>query len=105
MSLTLDELKLRWKYLAEGFPNIITSSEAYKLLDEVVKLKTLEGLDAELEPDEFFKELSTVTDENGNNLKVFPLVIKLGSALLTGHNSSSNAERDFSIMVSIGTFF
>ena len=105
LSLTLDELKLRWKYLAEGFPNIITSSEAYKLLDEVVKLKTLEGLDAELEPDEFFKELSTVTDENGNNLKVFPLVIKLGSALLTGHNSSSNAERDFSIMVSIGTFF
>ena len=63
-----------------------------------MKLKTLEGLDDESEPEEFFKELSTVKDMNGN--QVFPLVIKLGMALLTGHNSSSSAERDFFLMVS-----
>lgn len=98
LSLPLDELKLRWKYLAEGFPNIIDPSEVDCLVDEVVKLKTLEGLDDETEPEEFFKDLSTVKDVNGN--QVFPLVIKLGTALLTGHNSSSSAERDFSLMVS-----
>ena len=98
LSLCLDELKLRWKYLAEGFPTIIDKSELDVLEDEVIKLKTLEGLDEETDADEFFKELSTVKDVNGNNEKVFPLVTKLGSALLTGHNSSSNAERDFSIM-------
>ena len=43
LSLPLVELKLRWKYLAEGFPNIIDPSE----VDEVVKLKTLEGIDEE----------------------------------------------------------
>ena len=69
----MDELKLRWKYLAEGFPNIIDPSEVDCLVDEVVKLKTLEGLDDETEPEEFFKDLSTVKDINGN--QVFPLVI------------------------------
>ena len=41
------------------------------------------------------KELSTVKDVDEN--RVSPLVIKLGTALLTGHNSSSSAERDFSL--------
>ena len=98
-SLSLDEIKLRWKYLAEGFPNIIASREVDTLVDEVVKLKTLEGIDDGSDTDEFFKELATVKDINER--KVFHLVIKLGSALLTGHNSSSNAERDFSIMNSL----
>ena len=68
-------------------------------MDEVVKLKALDGLEEELEPDVFFEELSTLTDENGN--KAFPVITKLGPALLTGHNSGSNAERDFSLMVSL----
>jgi hypothetical protein len=97
--LSLDELKLRWKYLGESFPNIVTSSEVYNLMDEVVNLKALDGLEEELEPDVFFEELSTLTDENGN--KAFPVITKLGPALLTGHNSGSNAERDFSLMVSL----
>ena len=63
-----------------------------------MKLKTLEGLDDETELEDFFKDLSTVKDVNGN--QVFPLVIKLGTALLTDHNSSSSAERDCSLMVS-----
>ena len=96
LNLSLDELKLRWKYLGESFPNIVTSSEVYNLMDEVVKLKTLDGLDEDLEPDVFFEELSSLNDENGN--KVFPVITKLGPALLTGHNSGSNAERDFSLI-------
>ena len=99
LNLSLDELKLRWKYLGESFPNIVTSSEVYNLMDEVVKLKTLDGLDEDLEPDVFFEELSSLNDENGN--KVLPVITKLGPALLTGHNSGSNAERDFSLMVSL----
>ena len=95
-NLPLDDSKLKWKYLAVEFPNIIESSQVDSLVDEVVKLKTLQGIDEEMDPDEFFKELANVKDMNGN--KEFKLIIKLGSALLTGHNSSSNAERDFSIM-------
>ena len=101
--LSLDELRTRWIYLGESFPNIVSSSEVYSLMDEVVKLKALDGLDKEVEPDVFFEELSSLTDENGN--KAFPVMTKLGPALLTGHNSGSNAERDFSLMVRLLSIF
>ena len=60
LSLSLDELKLRWKYLAEAFPNIIKAAEVNELEDEIVKLKILEGPDDDLDLDDYFKELSTV---------------------------------------------
>ena len=67
LRLPLDELMLRWKNLDEGFPNIINPSEVDCLVDEVVRLKTLEGLDDETEAEEFYKELSTVKGVNGDS--------------------------------------
>ena len=71
------------------------------LMVEVAALKVQgsTGDPDKMEVDEFFSNLSKVTDDEGN--LVFPLLSKLGSALATLYNSSSMAERDFSLMNAI----
>ena len=54
---------------------------------------------ADSKPAEFFYKLSECKDFNGDSK--FPLLSKLGPALLTCYNSSSAAETDFSVLNSI----
>ena len=52
----------------------------------------------DFEPDEFFVKVSQIKEEDS---LVYPLMASLGSSLCTIYNSSSPAERDFSLMNSI----
>ena len=92
----LDSLKRNWRLLAEKFPNIIATKEVPELLTEVTTLKIERETPTELPVDEFFSALNKKVDEDGD--PIYPVLIKLGSALSTIYNSSSPAERDFSLM-------
>jgi hypothetical protein len=95
---SLDEMKKKYAYVAKRFPNVIKNKQIPDLLDQVARMKfhkKVREATLELTPVEFFFELSKVKDDK------FNLVARLGLALLTPHNSSSNAERDISTMVSM----
>ena len=97
-STALDDLKHSWRKLACSFPNIIKVQEIPDLLTEVsnLKLVTLEDVDQKTEVDIFFRKLSKKVDED--DVQTYPLLVRLGQALSTIYNSSSPAERDFSLM-------
>ncbi len=66
-------------------------------MTEVGKFKVL-GIKEEIsEVDVFFKAVAKLRDpDNGSQL--YPLLVRLGYALATMYNSSSSAERDFSLL-------
>ena len=102
LSMELDDLKKYWRVLGQQFSNVIQVTQLPDLMVEVSALK-VEGCSfgdiEKMEVDEFFSNLSKVTDDEEN--LVFPLLSKLGSSLTTLYNSSSMAERDFSLMNAI----
>ena len=100
--MELDDLKKNWRVLGQQFSNVIQVSELPDLMVEVSALKgqgCTYGEPENMEVDDFFSNLRKVTDHEGN--AVFPLLSKLGSSLSTLYNSSSMAERDFSLMNAI----
>ena len=95
--MELDVLKKNWRLLGEKFPNIVDVREIPALLTEVILYKaTGDIVSADMSVDEFFSCLSKKVDEDGE--KMFPILTRLGSSLSTIYNSSSPAERDFSLM-------
>ena len=98
VTLDLDTLKKNWLVLGEKFSNVIDMVELPALLSEVSLLKFEKGLVkcADSTVDVFFSSLSKEMDEDG--VIKYPFLCKLGSALSTLYNSSSPAERDFSLM-------
>ena len=97
-TVNLDTLKQKWRVLGEAFPNILEMAEVPALLSEVTVLKGEGGLvnSDQMTVDGFFSSLSKEADDDGNFS--YPLLTRLGSALSTIYNSSSPAERDFSLM-------
>ena len=95
-STPLDIAEEKFKAIASRFSNVIKIAELPELLDQVAclhgKSKVRERA-AFLTPVQFFSRLTSF------NSGQFSLVGRLGSALLSVHNSGSNAERDFSLMV------
>lgn len=92
----LDDLKKRYRYVAERFPNIIPENQIPTLLDQVAYITTKDKITEaapKMNAEEFFHKISTFQEGR------FSLVGRLVKALLTIHNSSSQAERDFSIQV------
>ena len=94
----LDQLKSQWRKLAQAFPNVLKVSEIPDLMSEVTLLKGkgLKAVTSKTRVDEFFKELGE--EKYDEDRKCYPLLMKLGQALATIYNSSSSAERDFSLM-------
>ena len=93
----LDSLKKYWRLLAEKFSNVVEVKQVPALLSEVTLLKAVKVLVARpREVDKFFSALSRENDEDEKFS--FPLLSKLGIALSTIYNSSSPAERNFSLM-------
>ena len=97
-TMNLDTLKQNWRVLGETFSNILEVADVPALLSEVTVLKGEGGLfgSDQLTVDGFFSSLSREADDDGNIS--YPLLTRLGSALSTIYNSSSPAERDFSLM-------
>lgn len=98
----LDVLKSRYKYIAEKFPNIIPKKDLPDLLDQVASMtvqKSIIEAVTVMSAEEFFGKLATF---KGGRYK---LVALLGQALLTIHNSSTQAERDFSVQVDFVDIF
>jgi hypothetical protein len=98
VTLDLDTLKKHGLVLGEKFSNVLDMVELPALLSEVCQLKFEKGLVkcADSTVDEFFYSLSKELDDD--DVIKYPLLSKLGSALSTLYNSSSPAERDFSLM-------
>ena len=96
---SLDELKMRYRYVAQKFSNIISVVEIPELLEQVTLMKAQKSLVelADTSPEKFFKLLSNV--KNGKYSKL----VRLGQALLCMYSSSSEVERDFRSQV--GTLF
>ena len=67
--------------------------EIPNLMEEVVKLKTVQQMGEVRKPEQFINILDKKLDEDGD--QDFPTVVRLGKALLTIYNSSSAAERFF----------
>ena len=103
-TLELDVLKKHWRLLGEQFSNVLQISQVPSLLTEVtlfsavgIQSLAVEDNDAEeMSVDEFFSSVDKIVDEDGE--ASFPILSSLGSALATIYNSSSPAERDFSLM-------
>ena len=93
-----ENLRKKWRYIAEKFPNVIKIQEIPQLLEEVRVLKTMSVKEG-TSPEEFIADIEMKVDEDSG--KVFKLVSKIAKALLSIHNSSSSAERDFSLQVFI----
>ena len=91
--LPLDTLKRRYKYIAKQFSNIVAENEIPELLDQVTLMKAARTLpDAvDASPEQFFGMVHKAKHNK------YELVARLGQAMLTIYNSSSEAERDFSI--------
>ena len=64
-------------------------------MEEVVKLKTVQQMEEVRKPEQFINILDKKLDEDCD--QEFPTLVRLGKALLTIYNSSSAAERDFSL--------
>ena len=101
----LDHLKKSWRKLAQAFPNIVKVEEIPNLLVEVSSLKMAawgwrevdrDSQNTNMPVDEFFKMLSKMVDDDG--APAYPLLVWVGYALATIYNSSSPAERDFSLL-------
>lgn len=93
-----DKLRNRWGILGRSWSNVVKVSELEALRDEVSQVvmmeEEVEGL-LEKPLDEVFSSLSKIEEFGA---PAFPLMSKLGSSLCTLYNSSSPAERDFSLM-------
>ena len=89
----LDDLKKRYLYIGKKFSNIISPVELPELLDQVTLMKAQQSFSevADQTPEQFFGILHNSKDSKYN------LVSRLGQSMLTIYNSSSEAERDFSI--------
>ena len=98
ISFSVENLRKKWRYIAEKFPNVIKIQEIPQLLEEVRVLKTMSVKEG-TSPEEFIADIEMKVDEDSG--KVFKLVSKIAKALLSIHNSSSSAERDFSLQVFI----
>ena len=94
--MTTEKLASKWKYLAQKFPSVIAEREVPILLVEVKLLKTI-NLDGVKRPETFMARLQDFEDDDGD--RIFMKVTRLGKALITIYNSSSAAERDFSLQV------
>ena len=94
--MSMDDLKKYWRILGEAFPNVIEVGGLPDLLDEVSRFyfEGLEGIE-DVEPDELFAKLALIKQDEDI---VYPRLTELGSSLCTIYNSSSPAERDFSLM-------
>ena len=94
----LDTLKRHWRLLGEKFYNVLEGTKVPALLSEVTMLKAERGLVGgdKMTVDKFFSSLSKEIDDDED--PSYPLLSRLGSALSTIYNSSSPAERDFSLM-------
>ena len=98
----LDQLKSNWRRLAQSFPNVLNVSQIPDLMNEVTILKGrgLKTITMKTRVDEFFKQLEEekYDDDQDQDQELYPHLVKLGQALATIYNSSSSAERDFSLM-------
>ena len=90
---SLDVLKKRYKYIARKFKNIVTEAEIPELMEQVTLMKAQRSLPdmVDCSPEKFFEIANKVKNNK------YKLVARLGQALLTIYNSSSEAERDFSV--------
>ena len=95
-STDLDEVKQKFKTVADRFDNVISKEEVPELLDMVACLhakKKVKEDATSLTPVRFFARLLSWRDG------LCRLVGRLSCALLGVHNSGSMAERDFSLQV------
>ena len=99
--MAAERLANRFKYLGAKFPNIIPQEDLHDLACEGKLLKTI-SLSGVRKPEMFIRRLETYEDDDDKTM--FPLITKLGCALLTIYNSSSTVERDFSIQVNYLAF-
>ena len=100
-STDLDEVKQKLKIIASRFSNVIKLLQIPELLDQISCLHAkdeVRKITAMRTPVQIFSRL--LTWKKGQ----FSLVGRLGCALLSVHNSSSMAERDFSLQVTIEKF-
>ena len=95
----LETSKKKWSYLAKAFPNVMSEEDIEDLKLELVDYKLLpdhvpedENLE-DISVDTWFCRLGKL--KRGSEL-MFPQLSKLGLALATFYNSSSETERDFS---------
>ena len=91
-NLDLDASRKRWLYLADKFPNVVSSDETEDLRLELVDYKTLEDPDEDTTVDDWFAHVASLQVVGE---KRFPILSKLALSLATLYNSSSEAERDF----------
>ena len=97
-STPLDDVKYKFKNIASRFSNVVKNEELPELLDQVACLHSktkVKETAASLTPVQFFSRLTSFKEGQ------FSLVGRLGCALLSVHNSGSNAERDFSLLVGL----
>ena len=101
----LDDLKKKFQYISEKFPNVISMPEIPSVLDAVASLKgrsKAKEAATLFTPAKFFSTLLRWQDGQ------YKLIGKLGCAILVIYGSSTSAERDFSLMVNslpfIGVF-
>ena len=101
-STPLDDVKKKFKVLALNFENLIPKQDIPELLDQVASLHAknqVRALATVWTPVQVFSRLMSWKDGK------YALIGKLGCALLSIHNSSSMAERDFSIQVRLNFNF
>ena len=90
------EAKNKFKTVASKFSNVIKIEQIPELLDQVASLHAREKVKefaAQMTPVHFFSRLVTWRDGK------YSLIGILGCAVLSIHNSSAMAERDFSLQV------
>ena len=95
-STPLDDVKKKFKVLAINFENLIEKQDIPELLDQVASLHAknqVRALATVWTPVQMFSRLLSWKDGK------YGLIGKLGCALLSVHNSSSMAEKDFSLQV------
>ena len=97
--MSTEQLVKQWVYLGSLFSNVIKPTELNILKREIPSLKFMDHRKKAMD---FWNSVSEETDEDENS--VFPLLSRLSFALLTIYNSSSAAERDFSIQVMLSHF-
>jgi hypothetical protein len=99
LSMDVDMMQSKYKYIAINFSNVIKSEDIPLLQEEVALLKVQSWKvgAADMLLDTYFHEMGKL--ENGTK---FPLISKLGLSCCTTYNSSSSAKRDFSIQVRCG---
>lgn len=88
----IDEMRKKWKYLAQKFTNVMEGTDVDALMRELVKYKMVDDCEG-LEVDEWWAKIADMKEASTEN-ELFPQLSKL--ALCTLYNSSSEAERDFS---------